>query len=216
MGYLADLGIVKRKNGKADGKIVQMFEGLFPDFRCITYDKPKDYLTYCWNAVKEEFVSDRPEARGMRGGLFEFALATLLVRENLVPFYKGVELNFVPNVRFDFILWVEEGSPGYPVCISAKTSLRERYKQADLEAMVLKNVHRKAITCLVTVDDDNACSNLQRKIGNGDVVAIDKCVHALHDELDVFIEELKVKKDKYGFGKCPSVNVARDYEVCVQ
>lgn len=62
-----------------------------------------------------------------------------------------------------------------PIAISAKTSLRERYKQADLESVSLKYVHRKARCFLVTMDKEEA-ARLERKRINGDLLGIDEIV----------------------------------------
>jgi hypothetical protein len=51
-----------------------------------------------------------------------------------------------------------------PICISAKTSLRERYKQADFEAIALKYVHRKALSFLVTLEENEAKSVKAKKL----------------------------------------------------
>ncbi|MDE7137830.1 MAG: hypothetical protein K2O29_05155 [Ruminococcus sp.] len=44
----------------------------------------------------------------------------------------------MPNVDFDIILYTQEQ---YPIALSLKTSVRERYKQADLEGVALKNMY---------------------------------------------------------------------------
>lgn len=74
-----------------------------------------------------------------------------------------------------------------PICISAKTSLRERYKQADLEAIALKYVHRRALCYLVTLDISEA-KKVKEKIKSGDVIGLDKVVVATSDEFNDLIE----------------------------
>ncbi len=49
----------------------------------------------------------------------------------------------------DIVLFKEEKRS--PIGISIKTSLRERYKQADLKAVALKYVHRNAENCLISL-----------------------------------------------------------------
>ena len=78
---------------------------------------------------------------------------------------------FVPNINFDFLLYSREYGP---VVLSAKTSLRERYKQADLEGMMLRQVHRNAKTYLITLNSDEAKS-VNSKISNGQVLGIEEC-----------------------------------------
>ena len=73
-----------------------------------------------------------------------------------------------------------------------KTSLRERYKQADLEAVALKYVHRKAENYLLTMDREEA-ESVSRKIATGAVLGLDKAVLASSDEFDSFVNNLKTK-----------------------
>ena len=77
-----------------------------------------------------------------------------------------------------------------PICISVKTSLRERYKQADLEAIALKYVHRKALSYLVTLLEKEA-NSVKAKIKSGDIIGLDKVIVATNDEFNELITELK-------------------------
>ncbi|MDI3527322.1 MAG: hypothetical protein PWR03_1505 [Tenuifilum sp.] len=89
-----------------------------------------------------------------------------------------------------------------PICWSVKTSLRERYKQADLEAIALKYVHRKALSFLITLEENEALS-VMNKIKCGDVIGLDKVVVATRNEFNELIYELKT----YQFSAPPLVKV---------
>jgi hypothetical protein len=78
----------------------------------------------------------------------------------------GAEVQFVPNAKFDLMFYTHEIGP---ILLSAKTSLRERYKQADLEAMALRAVYRRSKTFLVTLNEQEA-RNVQAKIHSGDIL----------------------------------------------
>ena len=75
------------------------------------------------------------------------------------------------------------------MCISAKTTLRERYKQTDLEAVALKYVHRRAKSFLINISEAEN-RKLQQKIQNGDVMGLDGSVFAFGSEFDVFMRGL--------------------------
>jgi hypothetical protein len=93
----------------------------------------------------------------------------------------------VPNVDFDFILYSKEYGP---IVLSAKTSLRERYKQADLEDMMLRQVHnRNAKTYLITLNDSEA-KNINTKIENGQLLGIDSVITATKPDFDKLLEDL--------------------------
>ena len=114
-------------------------------------------------------------------------MATLFIREGLLPFYLNAKVTFIPNVIYDIMFYALDRGP---ICISAKTSLRERYKQADLEAIVLKNVHRRALCFLITLEEEEAKS-IKRKIDAHEVIGIDEVIVATEPQFDSFIFRLK-------------------------
>lgn len=181
MGALKDNHIVQR-NGS---QMVRVFEGLFPGstFLDIAYDTPQEYVQRCWNAFKQQ----HPNASVvLNGKIFELIIYTLLYREGVKPFYTQAKVAFVPNVEFDTILY----NKSTPVSLSLKTSLRERYKQADLEAIALKYVHRKAKSYLLTLSTDEA-NSVKQKIESGAVIGLDFVVDCNTDEVNQMITNLK-------------------------
>lgn len=148
--------------------------------------KPSDYVNYCWDKYNSSSVKKN---NSLNGTIFEIIIATLFVKEGIVPLHLQAQVAFVPNVNFDAILYTNETGP---IGLSLKTSLRERYKQADLEAIALKYVHRKAENYLLTMDGTEAAS-VYEKIKNGDVLGLNKAILASSAELDKFIDDLKGK-----------------------
>lgn len=160
-----------------------IFDSLFPNFMEVKYEKPSDYIRIYWQAYQKH-----PEGNNnLNGKIFEYVLATLFVREGILPIYMSSKVVFVPNVIYDLMFYTTERGP---ICISAKTSLRERYKQADLEAIALKYVHRKALCFLVTLEEKEAKS-VKAKIKSGDIIGLDSVVVATSDDFDELIAELK-------------------------
>jgi hypothetical protein len=182
MGMLVEIGLIKSESLKT-GRI---FESLFPDFLRSPEERPSVYLASCWSMYQRTHPHENV---GTNGKYFELCIATLLVRESIVPFYMQATVAFVPNVNYDFILYTADRGP---LCISAKTTLRERWKQADLEAVALKYVHRRAQSYLVNISEDES-RNLQQKILRGGVIGLDASIYALSEEFDDFIESLKRK-----------------------
>jgi hypothetical protein len=183
MNQLNNLGITVGKDNKAE----IVFDSLFPDFRQVKYKYPTDYVTTYWNAFKNHKESNN----NLNGKIFEYILATLFVREGLLPLYL-------------MFYTAERG----PICISAKTSLRERYKQADLEAIALKYVHRKALSFLVTLEENEARS-VKAKIKSGDVIGLDNVVVATSAEFNDLIKELKT----FQFSEPPTVKVIESNQI---
>ena len=123
----------------------------------------------------------------VNGNVFEHLVSVLLYRQNIKPLYQQVSFAFVPNVISDLAVYTEKHGP---VVLSLKTSLRERYKQVDLEGTVLKNVHRRARTFLITADKEEAI-NVNRKIDSHEVQGIEKVVYAFGKDMDDLIFELQ-------------------------
>jgi hypothetical protein len=197
MNKLNQLGITVGKDKKAE----VVFDSLFPNFFLIEYKKPSEYISVYWNAYQ-----NHPEGNNnLNGKIFEYILATLFIRENILPLYMSAKVAFVPNVIYDLMFYTAERGP---ICISAKTSLRERYKQADLEAIALKYVHRKALSYLVTLEINEA-KNVKAKIKNGDVIGLDNVIVATSNDFDALIDELKT----YQFSEPPTVKVIESNQI---
>jgi len=197
MGKLNDLGITVGVNNRAE----TIFDSLFPDFMKIEYEMPSQYVRKYWDAY-----SLNPERNNnLNGKIFEYILATLCVREGILPIFLSAKVAFVPNVVYDLMFYANERGP---ICFSAKTSLRERYKQADLEAIALKYVHRKALCYLITLDENEA-KGTKEKIKRGDIIGLDKVIVATSDEFDGLIGELK----GYEFSDSPTVKVIESNQI---
>ena len=187
MGVLKDLGLVSTDNISS-----QTFEELLgaEQFYDVDYEKPTDYVCRYWDAFTK-----LPQMNNNLGGkVFELIIETLFLREGLMPLFSQAKVAFVPNVDFDILLYrLTEQGERIPISISIKTSLRERYKQADLEGFALKNVHRKAKCYLLTMNEEEA-RNVNRKILSGDVAGLDKVIVCNTDDFNQFIEALKDNK----------------------
>ena len=141
--------------------------------------KASSFLKKYWGLYPQGTAS-------LNGNVFETLVAIAMRKKGLIPLYHQAHIAFVPNVKFDLVIYSEEFGP---IVLSVKTSLRERYKQVDLEGWVLKQVHRQARTYLITADKPNV-SLINNKITNGEVMGIEKVVYALDGDIDNLIFEL--------------------------
>lgn len=194
---LKELGIVIGSDTKAGN----IFEELFSDFMEVNYDKPSDYIKLFW----DKYESYPHRNSNLNGKMFEYILASLCIRENILPLYMSAKVAFVPNVVYDLMFYSSERGP---ICLSVKTSLRERYKQADLESIALKYVHRKALSYLITLNEVEALG-VKRKIKSGDVIGLDNVVVATSLEFNDLVRELK----KFKFEEPPIVKVIESTQV---
>ncbi len=192
------MGITVGSNNKAEA----IFDSLFPSFFDVPYVNPSDYISTYWDAFQNNPTDSN---NNLNGKIFEYILASLFVREGMLPLYMGAKVAFVPNVIYDLMFYTAERGP---ICISAKTSLRERYKQADLEAIALKYVHRKALSYLVTLEENEA-RGVKEKIRTGDVIGLDDVIVASNNGFDELINSLK----GYSFSDPPTVKVIESNQI---
>ncbi len=118
-----------------------------------------------------------PQSIGSAAGTWlEWAALVALKQRGLLPAYWQAEFTVVPNNVNDVMLWSKEHGP---VIISCKTSLRERYKQADLEAVALRQHYPNAKFFLLTLDTDKKhVTRVRKKIADRELLAL----HGLYDE----------------------------------
>ncbi len=164
-----------------------------------TYTSPSQLISDCWAEYEKQSGNKSADSSKNRSGQFlELLVQYILCKNDILPFYKQAKVAFVPNVNFDALLYTKEiGS----IVLSIKTSLRERYKQADLEAIALKQVHRRSKTFLLTLSDEYLSIN--KKIEKGDIAGLEKAINCHNSDFDLFIEELK----KYTFIEAGSVEI---------
>ncbi len=123
--------------------------------------------------------------RSKNGSVFEGLVVYALYLQGIFPIYYQASVAFVPHVIYDILLF----HPKTPVVLSCKTSLRERWKQADLEGMALRQVYRGARSILLTLSAAEG-KRLQRQVGSGEVLGLDECI-VIEDEKSRFDELIR-------------------------
>ena len=136
----------------------------------------------------EMYRSGYPTNPSVNGKVFELLVFETLVRENVLPFYYQAQISLVPNVVFDFVCF----NLRKPVILSCKVSLRERYKQADLEGTVLRQVYRLAESYLLTLSDEQ--TGVQDKIVKGDIAGLASCIRADSEQYTRLLAELSKRE----------------------
>lgn len=169
-----------KKNGLLQGpKVIAKIEELYPDIGETELDSPSKAFSMLWSRYPQG-------EKGMNGKVFEALLAVILYRRGIKPLYIQAKAAFVPNVDFDFLVY--DACNG-PIAISAKTSLRERYKQAALEGMALQQVYRKAKSYLLTLNAAEAAT-VNKKIITNDVLGLHRVIDVCSTEFDTFLSDI--------------------------
>jgi hypothetical protein len=164
-----NIHLIEQFNVVSRGKVFEAYKFVLEKTENIDGLSPSKQVERFWRVYCTQYPL---RENNLNGKLFEAILATVMLKNGISPIFIQAKVVFVPNVNFDFIIYSKEHGP---ISISAKTSLRERYKQADLESVSLKYVHRKAKCFLVTMDKEEA-TRLERKRSNGDLLGIDEIV----------------------------------------
>ncbi|RDE71571.1 hypothetical protein DPV83_03090 [Aggregatibacter segnis] len=165
---------------KMSTQIVSIVKKIIGDYPIQSSWTPSEFIDYYWNIYQKEY----PKNNSVNGGVFEQLLVLSLLREGISPVYVQAELAFVPNVILDIVLYNRKT----PITISAKTTLRERWKQADLEAMATKYVHREAKCYVLTLSRDEVKA---RRSDKNSYMGINDFILANTKEYDDLINELK-------------------------
>ena len=158
----------------ATGKTGQIYRALMADWGAELGAlglalPPHEFIKRGYSMYLEKNGSD-PASNGR---IFEFLVGETLLQREIEPFYYQARIRHVPNAVFDIVCY----HPTRPVVLSCKVSLRERYKQADSEAMVLQQVYRGAKSYLLTLESQEA-QTLQTKINRNEIVGLSACILA--------------------------------------
>lgn len=174
-------------------KAKQVFKKILPDITTDSNLSQHEFIKKYWREYKDKFESNQ----NINGKVFEDLIAATLIRENIMPFYIQARVAFISYVNYDFIIYTKDIGP---ISLSIKTSLRERWKQADLEAVALKYIHRKSNAFVVTLDVDAV---KRRRIDSSQSLGIDAFVLADSEEYDEMLKNIK----SHELGLSPTVSV---------
>tara|TARA_B100000427_G_scaffold327412_1_gene338093 strand:- start:98 stop:658 length:561 start_codon:yes stop_codon:yes gene_type:complete len=151
------------------------------------YTTPSNFLSVCWDRYKK-FNIKRNVNNNEPGKVFEEIFGILLILEGYEIFSKDKEIDGVPLVKPDIML---KSNSDQFIFISLKTSLRERWKQADWESIRFKHVYPDTKCYLITLNETEKKS-LKKKIDNNLLVGgLDDVFFGLSEELNSFFELIR-------------------------
>jgi len=173
---------------------VSIFDEIYSDILTYDFTSESQFIIEMWSRYET-----MPKSKNLDISIFRALLLILLFRKNFLPIYTKARFYNLPNNSFDFVIYTEEFGP---IVISAKINLRGRYKQSDLEGMMLRQFHRGAKSFLITLDEKEA-KTVNNKIKNDLALGLDEVVVATAPEFDNLIKLLK----SYTYIKPPKVDV---------
>jgi len=167
--------------------IRSVVESHFGDLLTMPINPPSAFVDTMYLRYKN--LPNGVQNNNLNGKVFELLIAIALYRSGIRPLYQQAIISYVPNVEFDFTAFCDDESI---ISISTKTSFRERWKQADLEALALKSVHRKAKCYLVSYEVPDA-KGVQKKILNGGAMGLDQSMSAVTSDFDALVASFNKK-----------------------
>lgn len=148
------------------------------------YTVPSEFMSSSWAFFKEEFKGNN----NVNGKVFENLIAYVLAYEGIENIYEQAEVVFVPNAIFDILLY----HPNETYTLSIKTTLRERWKQADLEAYAVKNVLKQSKCYLITLSENEVFARRKKRADGSDFYnGLDGFILADKEEFDDLVSKLK-------------------------
>lgn len=148
------------------------------------YTVPSEFMSSSWTFFKEKLKGNN----NVNGKVFENLIAYVLAYEGIENIYEQAEIVFVPNAIFDILLY----HPNETYTLSIKTTLRERWKQADLEAYAVKNVLKQSKCYLITLSENEVFARRKKRADGSDFYnGLDGFILADKEEFDDLVSKLK-------------------------
>ncbi len=155
-------------------------------------DPASDFMKDAW-AHYERYREELATREGKRvrdygslnGSVFQALIEQALLAHGIQPIYCQAQMAFIAVAVYDIIVYTEERGP---VNLSLKTTIRERWKQADLEGAALKNVHKRAKVYVVN-NSPNETAVRSSEIHN--CIGIDAFVVCTTSEFDQLVKQLR-------------------------
>lgn len=169
---------------KTGQKALDCFCNICPNMSVYKNKKPSETVKKLW----QKYIKTEDCTNSLNGKILELIIAIILYNSEIMPFYTNAKVHFVPGVNYDILLFSKDN---FPIVLSIKTSLRERWKQADLEALALNNVYRKAQTYLLTLEEHEAAVRLDNK---DEWLGLEDVIYCCSDKFDKLIDKLKEYK----------------------
>jgi hypothetical protein len=122
----------------------------------------------------------------IRGKINEYLILLYFHDQGITHLYPQSYLFFIPDIRFDLVLF---SATKRIIAFNFKTCLRDRYKQAIVEAQQLKKLDTRFEFYLLT-NDAAESERLNQKIHNGKVQGINQVINLFAEEANHFVNKL--------------------------
>jgi hypothetical protein len=137
---------------------------------------------YPYSRVVSTLWEKAKQRRVASGALFELIVSACLYDAKVSTFYRHASLECCPKLESDLLVWSQYGEPW---CIQLTSTLRERYKLADLQAFRMKSSYPNAVVFLLTMDQFDTA-----KRARTDFESLDELIYCGNESFDLLMERL--------------------------
>ncbi|WP_284928772.1 hypothetical protein [Candidatus Phytoplasma sp. AldY-WA1] len=128
--------------------------------------------------------------KAISGKINEYLILLYFQNKGITNLYPQVNLFFIPDIKFDLILFTQKKRI---IAFNFKTCLRERYKQAMIEAQQLKKLDTRFEFYLLT-NNEKETQRLNNKIEQGKIQGINQVVNLFSNSANNFLQNLITTK----------------------
>ncbi|PQP79735.1 hypothetical protein C6B37_01385 [Candidatus Phytoplasma phoenicium] len=122
----------------------------------------------------------------IRGKINEYLILFYFQNKGIINLYPQAYLFFIPDIKFDLVLFTKNKRI---IAFNFKTCLRDRYKQAMVEAQQLKKLDTRFEFYLLT-NNTVETQRLNKKITQGKIPGINKVIDCFSPQANIFLQTL--------------------------
>lgn len=174
---MRDHYLIQANLARTSGEASQFLSRQQPSFDSIGEDFSK-HVDSIWIEAKRLGVDS--------GSLFEMLVGSIFMAADLTPFYSSAELMEASGLEMDYLIW--NSACDAPVCFQLTSTLRERFKLADLQAFKVKTRYPSAEFHLLTMDSKDVA---RRKSTTFE--SLDSLIYCGDTSFDQLLKEVKSK-----------------------
>jgi hypothetical protein len=155
----------------------------------LKFSKPSNYMEFYWEKFEEYKKNYRKKNNeslnnSLSGSFFEKLFRELLIKKKINIYLENQTMSEVKFVKPDFLLKTVDNNYLF---LSLKTSLRERWKQADWEGLYFKKKYTQTQCFLITINKVEH-DNLLKKVDYID--GIDDVFYVFDERFNDLIDKL--------------------------
>ncbi|MDO8060080.1 hypothetical protein [Candidatus Phytoplasma citri] len=163
-----------------------------------------EYMVQHHHFLNQYFINHHYNSQSqkvIRGKINEYLILFYFQHQGISNLYPQAYLFFIPDIKFDLVLFTKTKRI---IAFNFKTCLRDRYKQAVVEAQQLKKLDTRFEFYLLTNNTVEA-QRLNKKINQGKILGINQVINLFSPRANHFLHTLRINQ----FIPFPDINIIK-------